>query len=325
MRNSQHISCGIGLGLAALALIALSACADGYVPQANVGDDASSDTSVVDATIDADERPDGGLADGTSADARPDTEVDDDGGLNDPDGGPSGGCQPDHDGVLERDEFLAEPGLAPPYEVAEEVEVDTGGVEQDGTRVWDLTGPYAGDEQKPLPVLDVEEQWFAQEFPDATYAVRLSLQEGEETLGVYKLTPDALLLQGVVSPEEGLYETELTYDPDIPILKFPMAKGDSWSVDSDVTGRYNGTPVGVISEQYDVEVDAEGEVITPYGRFPTLRVYTNLDRQWGWFPDSVRTMSFAVECFGTVATIRSDGNADQKNFQEAAELRRLTK
>jgi hypothetical protein len=309
----------------AAACVTVTACADGYVPQTPV-DTGPTSTDSDSSSGDVSERP-GDTSPNDHADASLDTNTrsSDTNDVPDDDAGQPGVCTPDHDGIIERDEFPAEPGRSAPYRVAGDITVDTRGTTQSNTRVWDFSGSYADERNTTLQLQAVDDQWFADDFPDASYVTRLSALEGEETLGIYKLTSDALLLQGAVSPEDGLYATELEYDPDVPILKFPMQQGDSWSIDSDVTGTYNGTPVGVISETYDIEVDARGEVVTPYGRFPALRVYTQLDRQWGWFPESVRTMTFAVECFGTVATARSDGNAETKHFEQAAELRRLNK
>ena len=59
---------------------------------------------------------------------------------------------------------------------------------------------------------------FAPKFSGATYA--LKLQEGSDLLGVFETSPGALLLRGVVSPNDDAFtKTELTNTPAVSTLK----------------------------------------------------------------------------------------------------------
>lgn len=253
-------------------------------------------------------------------------------GSEDPDmpGGPDMGprvCQPNYDGRITRQEVPLREGLYATFEVALDATVDTAGEPleggADGERSWDLTGDLNRDERVLVETLDPTGRWFSTDFPEASYVTRLSQEH--DLLGVFELTDDALLLLGVVSPEEGFDVTNLEYDPPVVVLDFPLEEGKSWSTDASVSGTAQGV-LTIGSEEYTSQVDASGELVTPYGTFPVLRVRTELDRQVNlWFTSEIRTYAFVSECFGSVATIRSKDNEDEVEFTEAAEVRRLTR
>ncbi len=229
-------------------------------------------------------------------------------------------CRPDRDGTIRRGEVPLEVGLSAKFMVAEEISFDTAGTIQEGERVWDLAQEFAGDHLEVTELRDPSGEWFETTFPTATYFTTLSTNS--DLYGVFELTDDALLLLGVVSPEEGFYRTELEYDPAIPVLQFPLEEGNTWSVESDVSGVFDGTVV-VYDEVYDFEVDARGVLKTAFGNFQVLRVRSTLDRQVGFVNTIVRSFAFVTECFGTVATVNSQEDEESVEFTEVSELRRI--
>ena len=246
------------------------------------------------------------------------------------DGGPDGGgaqtpdagaaCRPDHDGLITAAEHPAAAGLSALFRVATDAVVDTAGEEGEDGRRWDLAGPLEGDHDVEVVLQPLAGAWFADDFPGADYTARLG--EDTDLLGVFQATEQALLLQGVVSPEDGPTATRLTYQPAVAVLRFPLEPGAAWETESTVSGLAAGV-AAFYSERYDSEVDAEGRLDTPYGEFPVLRVRTAMTRVVGAAVISHRSFSFAAECYGTVATIRSHDHETEEEFSEAAEVRRL--
>jgi hypothetical protein len=257
--------------------------------------------------------------DGTCA---PLTDADADG----PDAGTNGdadlaGCRPDHDGIIARDEISLAPGRTATFRVATDTAVNTAGqLQSGGDRVWNFAGSFSGDQDEMVVLADPAAAWYADLFPTATYATRLS--SSEDLLGVFELTDEALLLLGVVSPQAGTQRTELTYDPPISVLALPLSSTSSWQTDSTITGLAQGFS-SFYSEQYDSQVDAIGELQTPYGNFPVQRVRTQLTRTIGAAVVTVRSFLFVSECFGTVASATSNQYEPEAEFTQAAELRRI--
>jgi hypothetical protein len=311
------------IGLAVTAVLA-GCPVEGYVP----ADEDADQRTDADATAEDTHRPDTTDAGTDVADAANDTSnmgdttherdaVDTD-DVSDTD---SSTCVPERDGRIERDEVIFEPGLSAKFETATDVTVDTAGEEQpDGSRVWDLTGPYNGDRTTLVTLMELDGKWYKPEFPTATYASQLA--DGEDEVGVFRATDEALLLQGIVTPNES---TELHYDPPARLLDFPLEVGASWTTDATVSGTYLWNPWTSVSEEYQSQVDARGTLKTPYGELPVVRVQTVLDRTVGFSTTTIRTYSFVSECFGTVATITSKDNEDQVEFTEASSVRRLSR
>jgi hypothetical protein len=286
----------------------LSACAGSSMPrQCQVGGECVSGVCLADGhclALDGGDGPDGGPAP--------------DGGAS-PDGGAQ--CAPNHDGVIARSEVTMGPGLSARFRVGSHATVSTAGVSRtDGTRMWDLSGQLAGDQTVSVDTLPMSGQWFAPDFAGASYASKLS--QSSDLLGVFEVRADALLLRGVVSPAAGFQKTELTYNPPVTVLKFPLEAGASWQTTATVTG----TTSGVLSagqEAYQSDVDAVGDLATPYGTFPVLRVRVVLTRTVGIVTTTVRQYLFASECYGVVAGIVSNDNEPSIEFTSAAEARRL--
>ncbi|MFP4598012.1 MAG: hypothetical protein ACLFVJ_07160 [Persicimonas sp.] len=319
----------ISLFVAALAV----GCGPGYAPSANNGEDAAlvedggADAGSDDAGADADGTPDGDAEAGRDAEAGSDGGGGDGGdGGGDEDTGPTT-CVPNHDGVVERSEVTLQPGLHATFKVAEDVEIDTQGTEQDdGSRVWDLSGDLPGDRRVLVELRSAEGTWFKPQFPDLTYVSELS--GAGDKIGVFGVDDQGLYMQGIVSADDGFDRTELQYDPPAQILQFPIEQGTSWQSESEVSGRFEGSSLNGsgTTETYSSQVDAHGTMKTPFGDFEVLRVRTVLDRDsvWAWWASTTLiTYTFVAECFGTVATIRSEEGEDDPEFSRASEVRRL--
>lgn len=263
------------------------------------------------------------LADGTCA-AAPDGGPGGDGAPGD--GGPSGdgsaaSCRPNHDGTITRAEVPFAAGRVATFRVATDVTVDTAGtLQQGGAHLWDLVGPYDGDDDVQTTLEPLSGAWFAADFDGATYTTPLSATQ--DLIGVFEITDTALLLRGVVSPNGGPTRTELSYDPPAVLLQLPLTTTTQWSSTSTVSGVASGV-ASYYSEKYESRVDATGDLDTPYGTFPVLRVRTLLTRTVGAAVVTVRSLQFAAECYGTVATVTSNQYESEVDFTSAAELRRL--
>jgi len=305
-------------------LVVGTGCTNGYVSDEEDGEVRPPDTQGDVAVHDLD--TDGSSEDGTVEDTTVRDDSDEfDTEVGDGDDGGDNTCVAEGDGVVEADEVPLRPGLTSLFRVANDVQVDTAGSSGDDGRQWDYSGDYEGDETQVLELQPMQGQWFAADFPEADYAMKLVGDRDE--LGVFRKTDDALLILGVVSPDDdGFGETNLEYDPPVKVLDFPIEEGKSWITETTVSGTHETwSPVTPITyeETYRNQVDASGTLEVPYGEFDVLRVRTILERQVGFTSDTVRTFAFVAECFGTVATIRSDGGETETEFEEAAEIRRL--
>ncbi len=262
-------------------------CGEAPVDAGDVRDDAG--TSMPDAGESADAAIDGGRQDAGAPPA---------------DAGPPA-CH-DGDDQLSADELPLPLDVALRVRVATDASLDTHGTERpDGTRGWDLEGPYAGDVDRSLMRVSPAGAWYAGSFPDASYVLPLSTQE--TLLGVFRLDAAGLVLLGVVSPESGATRTELAYDPPAPVWRFPLAAGASWDVTSTVTGVTSGVP-SVYAERWRVEVDARGDVGTPAGVRSVLRVNTRITRTVGALVTELRRHAYVEPCVGAVAQVFADGS-----------------
>ncbi len=229
-------------------------------------------------------------------------------------------CTPNHDGILSRDEFPLEPGRSATYRVALNAPVSTAGQINGDERRWEFSTNLESDRDIPSTLRSPDGEWFASLFEGASYVTRLS--EENNLLGVFELNNEALLLRGVVSPEPGLTRTELIYTPPVVVIRFPLQTSSAWSHHTSVSGVADGIAV-LYSEQYEFNVDAQGDIETPFGTFPVLRLRTELQRTFGAFVTTNRTFNFLAECFTFVATVRSSDFETDVEFTTAAEVRRL--
>lgn len=222
--------------------------------------------------------------------------------------------------MVRRGEAPFGPGLRARYATTYDVPVDTAGVDLGGgRRRWSWGDAMPGDRPLDLITEPLDGRWFADRYPGASYVTRLGA--ATDLLGVFRISETALELLGVVSPTEGIGRTQLTYDPPVRVLVFPLERGTRWTSTSAVTGLGQGLAVNY-RETYESEVDARGEVVTPYAPFEALRVRTTLTRDLTFSRTTVRQYLFVAECFGTVATVISGENEPDVEFDRAAELRR---
>ena len=307
--------------LGAPALLAM-ACSSGQAVECHVGADCASGACDVSGKCVSASSIDSGVA------------VKDSGSLGDgaqPEGAPSfdssafdapvPGCTPNNDGMITSAEVPLVAGLHATFRIAENVPVSTAGTMQpDGSRVWDLTAALSGDHDVLVETLSPIGAWYASSFANATYATPLS--DTSTLLGVFQANTSAVLLQGVVSPTSASPQTELTYAPAVPSLKFPLKLNDTWQTMSTVTGTASGIQ-SVYTEAYTTTVDATGQLKTPYGAFAVMRVHTVLTRTIGVVVTITRSDAFVAECFGPIASIVSTTDETNDEFTNAAEVRRL--
>ncbi len=269
---------------------------------------------------DASLTPDANLSVDSSYDAGADMGAPDAGeGDAEPDSGVGEGCGFNGDGVIDREEFPIVVGLGAPYLVGSDSSFDTRGDEMDPL-TWDFEAEQNGDRRVQME-LQASNGWWAEHFSEATYVSRLSAEE--EVLGVFRATDSALLLLGLVSVDEGLLATRLTYDPPVTVLQFPLELGVAWETDSTVSGPFGGV-LSLFNERYTSQVDKVGVARTPYADFEVLRVNTELVRTVGFLTTVIRTQLFVTECFGTVAMVRSQDNETESEFALVSEIRRLS-
>ena len=251
------------------------------------------------------------------------SEIEDPDGVDLGDDGDTNFCRPNMDGVIERSEMPIETGLHTTFRVALDVQVDTAGEDLgDGRRRWDLSEDLPGDHSVLVEAQSLAGRWFEDEFPTADYVAELS--DRENLLGVFQITDEALFLLGVVSPDDGLTGTNLSYDPPVNVLVFPLTQDSSWSTEASVSGTASGVYCALCNEDYESQVDGVGELITPFGEFSVFRIRTELTRTVGFMTTTSITYIFTTECFGTIASIVSEDNEDNLEFTQAAEVKRLS-
>lgn len=234
-------------------------------------------------------------------------------------------CAADHDGTIARSEVNFLVGASVLYAVNDEGTtvdaVDTVGTMVEGVRRWDYSAAREEDRRVLDEVMRPQGRWWSARYPDATYAAMLD--RTNNILGVYRASATALELLGTVSVAEN--RTNLVMSPPVVVLRFPLRVGDSWSQSVTATGFYNLTPLTNVTT-YSTRVDASGEVWTRAGRFPALRVRTDLDQA---IPLTIirrtrRTFTFLSECWGVVARVASVDNESAEAFTRASEYRRLS-
>jgi len=231
-------------------------------------------------------------------------------------------CLPNRDGLIARAEVPLYPGLSATFRVATNADVDTRGTGDSRDRYWNLSTAIDGDRDLEMSLRDPSGQWFAELFPTATYFTELSVDS--DLLGVFEVQDDSLLLLGVVSPEDGLYRTELNYEPAVEVLHFPLVADGTWSTTAEVSGVATGVP-SVYTETYESTVDDGGTLDTPYGNFAVQRVHTELTRTVGVAVVTRQTYTFVSECYGPIASMISLDYETDADFATAAEVRRLTR
>ncbi len=231
------------------------------------------------------------------------------------------GCVPNKDGVITREEVPIQAGLHATYRIAKDEDVSTAGTPiANNRRAWSFTKAFASDTSVLVETMPLTGKWYAPKFSGATYAAKL--REGSDLIGIFETSPGSLTLRGVASPEDGLYRTELTNEPPVSTLVFPLELGKTWNSDATVSGVANGV-VAAYTEKYASQVDQAGELETPLGKFEVLRVRIVLTRTVGLLVTTVRTFAWVTECYGTIASVTSRDNETDVEFTRAVELRRI--
>jgi hypothetical protein len=237
-----------------------------------------------------------------------------------PDGAPLG-CTPNHDGTITRAELPLAAGQSATFRIATGATVDTAGtLDTDGTHAWDLSAALSGDADDHVALESPAGAWWSADFPNASYATLLSSQQ--DLRGVFAIDDSGLHLLGIVSPAGGNTKTELTYDPPVDVLRFPLTTTSTWTSSPTVSGYANGVP-GAYTESYATKVDAVGSMKTPYGTFPVVRVAVDFT-QTTTVVVTHKTFAFVSECYGTVATITSQNYETKSDFTKASEVWRLS-
>jgi len=313
-------------GIATTIVAIMAACANAEARGCRVGADCAS--GMCGPNGECVEGPGVGPNGGTSSGADPNAEggtsgssgqplpPDDGGGLAVP------GCLANKDGTITREEVPIQAGLRATFKVAEDVEISTAGTPlPNNRRKWDLSIALPSDASVLVETMPLTGKWFEKKYANATYTTQL--RKSSDLIGVFETAPGALTLRGVVSPGEGLYKTELTNDPPVNMLQFPLTLGKTWTSDTTVSGYAQGV-LSTYTEKYNAEVDAAGDLVTPLGTFDVLRVRVELKRTIGFLTTTVRTYAFITECYGNVASIASKDNESNVEFTRAAEVRRIT-
>lgn len=249
-----------------------------------------------------------------------------------PDASEAGSCA--DDGVIESGEALFAAGVQADYRVSTTVKpFSSAGTCSGDVCTWDYVALNATTADDTVTNAPLQAQWFAHEpeFANATYASIL----GPVTIGVcsyveygvYRLDGDALLLVGLVSETDDLYaKTKLSFDPPVPVLKFPLQKGASWTIDTVARGHICDSALEyAIDQTYTLQVDKSGTLKVPAGEYPVLRVNMLMDRKLGVGVTATqqRTHMFVAPCAPLVARILGPDGSDAAEFEEAVSARRL--
>jgi hypothetical protein len=230
-------------------------------------------------------------------------------------------CQLQRDDSISAGEYPIVVGNRARFRIATNATISSAGTtEPNNRRRWQFAGALSGDSDNEIELLTPQGAWWSSKFPTATYGAKLS--STSDLIGVFAASTSAISLLGVVSPTDGLTRTEIKYQSAIDVMRFPLINGETWSIQSSVSGLLNGV-ITAYSENYTFTADAQGTVETPYGAFPVLRLRTELTQTVGLLVTKRRTFGFIAECFGNVASMVSKDNPAAGELTSAAELRRL--
>ena len=240
-------------------------------------------------------------------------------------------CTGDNDGTIDADELPWATGLAVPYlanGAGTTVDVQPAGeTVADGT-IWDFTQP-PGTLAVELDLVDPSAQWFAEHFPDASYAAPLFAQE-LDILAVFAVYEDGFEMQGLASreaqPADG--QTLLVYDEPVEVYRFPLELGTAWEASSSFRdASLYGVP-NAGEELYRFEVDSVGSLLLPgFTMEKTLRLRVEVEQTFavstGDNPVVSMRYLYLHECYGELARITSLAGETEPEFGEASEVRVL--
>ncbi len=139
-----------------------------------------------------------------------------------------------------RAEFPRMAGLHANYEIAENVTIDTAGVTNpDGSRTWNLSGPYSGD-QTVFVTTDVPTgQWFTSQLPGR----HLHHAAQPHVVAPRRLPGDTELARSAgrrLARERRRTDRDVVHADRRSSIGVPMKMGTSWSTTSNVTRQADG-------------------------------------------------------------------------------------
>ena len=225
-------------------------------------------------------------------------------------------CVPNRDGVITSDELPIALGLTATYYNSVDLAIDLA-----STEAWSLTEERATDQVISLGPVALSGQWYAAEFPGATFVT----DAGGGLDGVFHQDDQGLFLHGTASQDpDPVGRTLIAYAQPIAVLRFPLADGLTFEGTGAIDGTISGLPF-VGQDEVAVEVRGEGVLDLPYVRFsPVLRIRTQVVRRPSTGPTATkRSISFVFECFGEVAHADSRLDEPTPDFTTAAALRRF--
>jgi len=234
---------------------------------------------------------------------------------------------PEWDGIIEQSEVTFGAGLTGHYRTIDPEQPATVSLVPqtvDSLPVWDFSPAVPGETAVVVETFDPAGSWFAADFPDASYTALL--EDGGDTLGVFRIGANVLEMIGVVSIAEDT--TNLVYDPPVVLFKFPLHVGDSWSTESRVSGTYDGLLAGFY-ETYSFEVRTVGRAKVPAGTFDVLALHMARLNEvptlnpYYWITTTAIKYLFVAQCYGTVATVGSRDDEELDPFTVAREYKRL--
>jgi hypothetical protein len=227
-------------------------------------------------------------------------------------------CVPNRDGTITADELPIALGATLAYYEGANRTID----QTAHSGAYDLSQERPDDTLAHLGPVALDAQWYAAQFPTGEFVT----DAGSGIDGIYHQDDRALWLDGTAShdmnPTAG--KTLVIYSAPVPVLRFPIAVGDAYTVTAPLpSATVDGLPF-VGSDAFSIGVADSARLDVPYVQFsPTLRVQTSLVRSAGAASVGKRSTSFLFECFGEVARADSNANESSADFTNAAALRRF--
>ena len=236
-------------------------------------------------------------------------------------------CRGDRDGAIGAEELPLIAGVTAHQRV--QVGVDFSSAGSDGSQglVWSVPD---GGEVLDIATEPIDDAWFEDSFPGATYAVTVdpSVPDDEQVLGVYGVEADRVLLLGLASRDPdgptGLGgEVLLPYAEAPTVLRFPVELGDEWSAVALVEDGVYGGMAYTAEDTYEIRVDARGTVVTPDAEIhDALRLSVGVTiRSPAFDPIERRELLWYRECVGEVVRAVAPDGAGDDEITRAAQLR----
>ena len=238
-------------------------------------------------------------------------------------------CVPNLDGKIEASE------LAPTFNVPVRFLVSPAGKDQPidlapktdsaGKLRWTYSVDSADDQAAEISAGPIQGKWYEGKFPGASFVS--AFDAAGRTESIYAYDPSGIALMGLASrepdPPEG--RTLLVYSTPVPIYKFPLTQGLSYTSVGEIrNATLRGLPYAG-RDTYEIKVDAVGQLELPDVIFTqTLRVRTKvtLEPVAGQATTQLQT-SFLFECFGEVMRATSKPGEKSEDFTVASEIRRF--